>query len=110
MDREKAHDTMNFFIEKLLYTSLNVDKVVLFGSCSQGSFSTDSDIDIAVISGDFAGKSLVQRIELIREAEISTIKRCRVPLDIVTLTPEEFASENSLVSSFARQGIVLYAA
>jgi len=32
-----------------------------------------------------------------------------IPLDIITLTPEEFESETSLISEYARKGEVVYA-
>ena len=45
-----------------------------------------------------------------KEAEIKTIKKFRVPLDIITLTSEEFESGKSLITEFARKGKVMYAA
>jgi len=47
---------------------------------------------------------------LTKEAEINTIKKFIVPLDIITLTSEEFESGNSLITDFAKKGKVMYAA
>jgi hypothetical protein len=33
-----------------------------------------------------------------------------IPLDLITLTPEELENEASLISGYARQGKVLFAA
>ena len=33
-----------------------------------------------------------------------------IPLDIITLTPEELEDENSLVAGYAKEGEVVYAA
>jgi hypothetical protein len=37
-----------------------------------------------------------------------TIKKFMVPLDIVTMTPEELADDESLFSDYARTGEVIY--
>jgi uncharacterized protein len=37
-----------------------------------------------------------------------TIKKFMVPLDIVTMTPEELADDKSLLSDYARTGEVIY--
>jgi len=44
------------------------------------------------------------------EAEIMTIKKFLIPLDIITLTPEEFESGISLIAEFAKEGEVIYEA
>ncbi|MBI5583197.1 MAG: hypothetical protein HY892_05190 [Deltaproteobacteria bacterium] len=46
---------------------------------------------------------------LTKDAEIRTIKKFMVPLDIITLTPEEYESRKSLSAEYAHQGQVVYA-
>lgn len=70
----------------------------------------ESDVDILIISSDFRNKDIFERAKLTKEAEIKTIKKFRVPLDIITLTSDEFESGKSLVAEFARKGKVMYAA
>jgi len=44
------------------------------------------------------------------DAEIKTIRKFMVPLDIVTLTSEEFENETSPVAEFAKSGKIMFAA
>ncbi len=44
------------------------------------------------------------------EAEVATIKKFMIPLDIITMTPDEFESKTSLIAEHAKAGEVLYAA
>jgi uncharacterized protein len=110
MDRGTVQEALNFFLERLFLTPVAVDKVILFGSYAYGEPSEESDIDIVVVSKDFEGKNIFQRVELVKEVEVATIKRYRAPLDIVTLTPEESENEASLISAYAKNGKVLYTA
>ena len=63
---------------------------------------------MVVVSKNFRNKDIFERVELIKEAEIMTIKKFMVPLDIVTMTPEEFESETSLIAEYAKRGEVVY--
>ena len=45
-----------------------------------------------------------------KEAEIATIRKFMVPLDIILLTPEELNSKSSLIAGYARAGQILHAA
>lgn len=66
-----------------------------------------SDIDIAVISDDFAGKDIFDRALMTKDAEIQTVKKFRVALDVITLTTEEFLDQKVLFSGTLKKGIVL---
>ena len=54
--------------------------------------------------------SQFKRLELIKDAEIATVRKFMLPLDIIMMMPEEFESGTSLVSEFAGNGKVLFAA
>ena len=43
-----------------------------------------------------------------KKAEISTLKKFMIPLDIITLTPDEFDNGNSLISEYAKKGEEIY--
>lgn len=87
-----------------------IEKIVLFGSQLHGSTSVDSDIDIVIVSKDFRNKDIFERANLTMDAEIVTIKRFLIPMDIITMTPEEFKNRSSLIAEYAKSGEVLYAA
>ncbi|NOR47777.1 MAG: hypothetical protein GQ533_07005, partial [Methanosarcinaceae archaeon] len=79
-------------------------------SQSRDNATEDSDIDIAIISKDFRNKDIFERARLTKDAEIKTIRKFMVPLDIVTLTSEEFENETSPVAEFAKSGKIMFAA
>ncbi len=110
MVRDKIAEAIKFFENCLKEKGLNVSKIILFGSHSTGKATVDSDVDILIISPDFQNKDIFERARLTKEAEINTIKKFRVPLDIITLTSEEFEGGSSLITEFARKGKVMYAA
>ena len=97
------------FLEKCLKEKgLNISKIILFGSQAKGKSTEESDVDILIISNDFRGKDIFERAALTKEAEIMTIKKFMIPLDIITMTPEELESETSLIADFVKDGEVLY--
>lgn len=66
----------------------HINQVILFGSYAHGQAKETSDIDLAVISSDFRGKSEMEILQyLSRQAmEIDT------SLEVLAFTPEELAS------------------
>jgi len=109
MAKSKIKKVIKFFGECLKKSNLRVSKIIIFGSHAMGKASKESDIDIVVISEDFRKKDIFKRVNLIKDAEIATIKKFMIPLDIIMLTPEEFKSETSLIADYARNGEVVYA-
>jgi predicted nucleotidyltransferase len=110
MAKNKAIAAVRYFEERLKAKNVRISKIILFGSQARGKASRGSDIDIVVVSRDFGKKDIYKRLELIKDAEIATIKKFMIPLDVIMMTPEEFKSGSSLVSEFAKQGMVLTAA
>ncbi|MCZ7392086.1 MAG: nucleotidyltransferase domain-containing protein [Candidatus Methanoperedens sp.] len=98
MVKDKIAEAIKFFENCLKEKGLKVSKIILFGSQSTGKGTLESDVDILIISPDFQNKDIFERARLTKEAEIKTTKKFRVPLDIITLTFEEFESGKSLVA------------
>ncbi|HAG07994.1 MAG TPA: DNA polymerase beta [Desulfotomaculum sp.] len=109
MVKNTAIEAINFLEHCLREKGLSITKIILFGSYSKEKATEESDIDIAVISRDFEGKDIFERAELTKEPEIMTIKKFMLPLDIITLTPEEFDRGTSLIAEYATEGEVIYA-
>ena len=110
MSKSKIIKAIKFLERHLKKKQLNLKKIILFGSQITEKATKESDIDILIISEDFRGKDIFERAELTKEAEIMTIKKFMIPLDIITLTPEEFESDASLIAEYAKKGQVLFAA
>ena len=81
-------------------------KVILYGSYADGTHREGSDIDVVIISDDFAGKGYWERIDILADA----IYEIFAPIEAVAMTPEEWERGDSLIAAFARKGEVLYAA
>ncbi len=110
MTENKVEEAIKFLERCLKEKGLKVSKIILFGSQVKGKTTEDSDVDILIISEDFRGKDIFERARLTKDAEIMTLKKFMMPLDIVTLTSEEFERGTSLVVEYARKGKVMYAA
>ena len=66
----------------------------------------DSDIDLIVISDDFASLNYWERIDLISEAIYEIFE----PIEAVSFTSNEWESSHSFLVDYARDGEVVYAA
>jgi predicted nucleotidyltransferase len=110
MVKKSTLKAVAFMKDCLLQTGVNVQKIIVFGSQANSKYNTDSDIDIIVISNDFKNKDIFKRARLTKDAEIMTIRKFMIPLDIVTMTPEELTDDKSLLSDYARTGEVIYEA
>jgi predicted nucleotidyltransferase len=76
-------------------------RVFLFGSWSRGEQRDDSDIDVAIVSPDFASMNYWARIEAIAIA----VAAVRAPIEAVAFTPEEFQDSDRPIAAFAKAGI-----
>lgn len=104
MDKAAVLKIVGAFCQALEAESIRPEKIILFGSHSTGTQRPDSDIDLAVISEDFAGKDYWQRIDALAAA----IYRVFEPIEAVAMTPQEWQSGDSLVADYARKGEVVY--
>jgi predicted nucleotidyltransferase len=110
MDKNTVLEAILFMENTLKTDGLNVDKMIIFGSHARAAATKESDIDVAIISQDFEDKDIFERIEMTKNAEIQTIKKYLLPLDIITLSPEELRNENSLIAAYAKKGKVVFSA
>jgi predicted nucleotidyltransferase len=106
----KIIEAVNFFKANILENGIRIHDLVLFGSSITGVTSAGSDIDIAVISDDFIGMDMIARTLLTKDAELNTIRKYRIPLDIITLTTEEYREKNSIFLKNVRKGIPILSA
>jgi uncharacterized protein len=100
-------EAVTFFSTIVRKNGVHVHDIILFGSSGIGAATPKSDIDIAIISGDFAGRDIFERALMTKEAEIQTVRKFKVALDVLTLTPEEFRDPASLIAGAVRKGVVI---
>ena len=103
----KVLEAVNFFSAVVSKNGIDIHDLILFGSSGSGTAASHSDIDIAIVSGDFAGKDIFERALLTKDAEIQTVRKFKVALDVLTLTPEEYQDPASLIAGTIRKGIIV---
>lgn len=101
-------------ILKALTQTLEIYKVILFGSAAEGTAGKDSDIDLIVVT-DSASMPKNYRENMDNHLEVSAALReinARVPIDLIVHTKpmhEEFIRLGSLFSKeIIRSGEILY--
>ncbi|MCK9632562.1 MAG: nucleotidyltransferase domain-containing protein [Methanoregula sp.] len=103
----KVLEAVNYFSEQVRKKGIRVNNLILFGSSGTGTATPGSDIDIAIISDDFTDRDIFERALLTKDAEMRTVKKFRVPLDVITLTSEEYHDSTSLIAGTLRKGIMV---
>jgi predicted nucleotidyltransferase len=81
-------------------------RVILYGSFADGTHREGSDIDLVIVSDDFAGKNYWERIDILTDA----IYEIFAPIEAIAMTTEEWERGDSLIAAFARKGELLYTA
>ena len=101
MDKNYALKVAARFNEALVRLGVKASRIILFGSYAKETQREGSDIDIAVISGDFKGMDYWKRIDVMSKAIFKTYE----PIEAVAFTPEEWESGNSIICEYARDGV-----
>jgi len=101
----KIIEAVHFFKTTLEAKGIRINDLILFGSSSTGVLHPGSDIDIAVISDDFSGLDIFARAVSTKDAELSTIRKFHIALDIITLTSEEYNDRDSIFFNNIRKGL-----
>lgn len=91
MDKATINEIIQYLKELLVKSGLNVNSIALFGSALSGEMHVDSDIDLIIISSDFRDKDIFERSQMTMKPEIATLKKYKVSMDILNLSPEEYA-------------------
>ena len=106
---QKSLKAVNFFSAQIRNNGISINNLILFGSSSTDTAKpgSDIDIDIAIISDDFVNRDIFDRALLTKDAEMHTVKKFKVPLDVITLTTEEYQDKRSLIAGTLRKGVVL---
>lgn len=90
---QAAVNTIIWFLESCLKEEgLHNASIAVFGSALTNSMGPDSDIDLIIISSDFAGKSIQSRGKMTMVSEMKTLRKFMIPMDVLNLTPEEYNS------------------
>jgi predicted nucleotidyltransferase len=105
MDKNAVLAVVDRLRQKVEARGVRPQKVILYGSYADGTQREGSDIDLVVISDDFAGKGYWERIDILADA----IYEVFAPIEAVAMTSEEWDRGDSILATFARKGEVVYA-
>lgn len=86
------------YASMLRQAGITPERVILFGSHAKGSPREDSDIDLVIISKDFARLDLRERAELLGLAATRMLE----PIEALGYTPDE-ANEHPFVRSLLEE-------
>jgi len=103
MGQDTVLETVKKFKKALQSLNIQVDQLIMFGSHAEGTAREDSDIDLVVISSSFSDKGYWERINILTDA----IYQVFAPIEASAFTPDEWNSKKSLISDYAKNGIVL---
>ena len=93
MDKSTVLRIISDYGKALEAEGVKPQKIILFGSYSTGTQHEGSDIDLVVISEDFASKDYWERIDVLAAA----IVRVFEPIEAIAMTPEEWEKKLSLL-------------
>ena len=94
MDKTTIDEVIYHLKQSLLNNGIHVDSIALFGSALNGNMDKDSDIDLIIISSDFENLDSFERAKLTMNPEIDTLKKFKISMDIINLTPTEYMKSN----------------
>lgn len=80
--------TLNKYKQMLRQLGIVPERVILFGSRARRAGDEHSDFDLVVISEDFVGMNLRERLEILGMAAA----RIMEPVQALGYTPEEYAA------------------
>jgi predicted nucleotidyltransferase len=104
MDKKAALEILSRFRKVIESQNVKVDKLILFGSYATGANREGSDIDVVVISRDFAGKDYWERTDILSHAIYEVFE----PIEAVALTTEEWEKGESAMVEYAKTGEIVY--
>lgn len=97
---DKISSIIERFLEELKKNNIHIEQAVLFGSYAQGTFTTWSDIDLALVSSDFEGDRFKDRDKIRRiKLKISS------DLEPIPYPPNEFTPDDPFVKQILKTGI-----
>ncbi|GBC76408.1 hypothetical protein HRbin07_00609 [bacterium HR07] len=103
MDQRSVAHIIERFRQQLLAMGIRPEQFILFGSQAHGDSTLESDIDLIVISRDFATKDVRERLELLGVAAARILE----PIEAFGVTPEEWdRGEWLFLQEAAKDGLV----
>ena len=96
-------DVIGHYCAQLDEMGIRVERALLFGSYARGEAREGSDIDVLIVSSDFAALNMRERLERLGTAAA----RLWQPIEAIACTPEELAraAPATLLEEIVRTGV-----
>jgi uncharacterized protein len=106
MDKKSVLNIVDRLKNLLEQKEIKVAKIILYGSYAKGNYTENSDIDLIVLSEDFASMNYWERIDCLS----GPIYEIFEPIEALSFTPAEWANSHSFLTDYAASGEIVYAA
>ncbi len=102
---DRIEHIINGFIEKLS-SEIDIDEVILFGSHASGTPKKHSDIDLAIISDSFLGKSHMKNMQFLSRIAA----RYNAEIEALPFTFQELKNldHRTFLASIIKSGKIIY--
>ena len=90
MDKRAIIKIIDYLKKELRRNGVKISGIALFGSQLSNSIGDKNDIDLIIISDEFKNKNIFKRGDITMEAELSTLRKFMIPMDVLKMTREEF--------------------
>jgi len=90
MAEKTVTEVINYLKDCLLLYGIKYNHLALFGSQLKKTATGDSDIDLIIVSDEFENKDIFERSKITMKAEMDTLDKYMIPLDVLKLTTSEY--------------------
>lgn len=98
-DIARAKKLLTLLLEE---KGLDVTHIVLFGSAARDEKNKSNDLDLIVVSKDFSGQDIFDRVERTRGIHRKMVKTLRRPIDLMFFSEEEWLHSPAPIIETAR--------
>jgi predicted nucleotidyltransferase len=106
MDKNTVIDIIDRFRKAIEKQGIRVEQLILYGSFAYGTPHEGSDIDLIVISDNFAPLGFWERIDVLANAICEVFE----PIEAIAMTRTEWENREYGIVDYASKGEVIYAA
>ncbi|MCO5251043.1 MAG: nucleotidyltransferase domain-containing protein [Candidatus Kapabacteria bacterium] len=101
LTQELAIEKVKSFVRELIENGVHIERIYLYGSYSKNCQTKDSDIDLALVSGEFTGFGFEDR-KLLSSVGI---KKDYLDIETKTFSTESFTNGNPFYEEIIATGI-----
>lgn len=91
------------YIKLLQEDNIIIEKVILFGSYAKGTYRTDSDIDLAIISPNFKQEDCIKNMALL----LCKANILKADIQTIPFSVEEYNEPKGIMEEILNTGIEL---